>query len=1012
MPAASSYNPERIRKGKVMVRVFVSYSHKDEVWKNRLVGQLEVLGDVGVDPWDDRRIAAGADWQAEIEDAIEACDVAVLLISAPFLTSGFIAGHEIPPLLKRRQEQGVRVIPLILSACQWPRINWLQAIQARPTDGKPLSGMNDHDAETALSALAGEIADLHAALPARRAPGQAVPPERIQLKLPAGATHFLGRDEELAELDAAWADSGGTAVVTLIAPGGVGKTALLKRWLDRMKAANWCGAHKVFGWTFYSQGSGDDRQASDDHFLADALVWFGVEIAATASAEDKGRRLGEAVAKTRTLLVLDGVEPLQYPPGAMGGRLRAPGLRALLDHLAGAGQPGLCVLSSRERLEDLAEYERRAGNPTGCVRRRELGNLGAADGARLLYACGVTHAGTAPIDATDPELLAASQATHGHALTLSLLGNYLRLAFDGDIRRRDRVDFSDADAETGGHAFRVMAAYETWFAREGQAGAREAAALRLLGFFDRPAQPESLAALRAAPVIEGLTDALVGAGDKASRLTFKRIWKRGIGFFGFKSKPSSLLGEGVDELQWQIILHRLRECGLILPAPSDAPLDAHPLVREYHARRLQRDLPAAWREGHRRIYQQLKDSVSHQPDDLDGLQPLYQAMAHGCKAGLHQAVLDEVYIERILRGTGSDGFYTLHKLCAFGADLAAVACFFDDTWHQVSPQLSEMDCGWVLGQAAFDLRAVGRLEEALEPMHSSAEMTEASENWLIAAIRFGDLSELRKTLGQLPGAVQNARQAVAYADACGDDFQRMVQRTTLADALHEQGDTTEALALFAEAEALQAKRQPDYPSLYSLQGLRYCELLLCSAERAAWQVSLAMPRHLVEAIQRECVQVRQRAAQTLEWIKPRYVLLDIGLGLLTLARCALYQALLAGEAPQGEDLDDAFDFLRRASQLAYVPRGLLTRAWFHHARNNPDAARADLAEAQRIATRGGMKLHLADIHLTRARLFRDPAELAQARALIEECGYFRRLPELEDAEAALGVAPAESDRAV
>jgi hypothetical protein len=64
-----------------------------------------------------------------------------------------------------------------------------------------------------------------------------------------------------------------------------------------------------------------------------------------------------------------------------------------------------------------------------------------------------------------------------------------------------------------------------------------------------------------------------------------------------------------------------------------------------------------------------------------------------------------------------------------------------------------------------------------------------------------------------------------------------------------------------------------------------------------------------------------------------------------------------------------------------------------------------------------MRLHMADIHLYRARLFRavtpypwaaDPDgkprgpknDLAAARKLIEECGYWRRKEELEDAEAA------------
>ena len=64
------------------------------------------------------------------------------------------------------------------------------------------------------------------------------------------------------------------------------------------------------------------------------------------------------------------------------------------------------------------------------------------------------------------------------------------------------------------------------------------------------------------------------------------------------------------------------------------------------------------------------------------------------------------------------------------------------------------------------------------------------------------------------------------------------------------------------------------------------------------------------------------------------------------------------------------------------------------------AARADLDEAWQIAERGPMRLHMADIHLHRARLFRDKSELAKARAIIEACGYWRRKEELEDAEEA------------
>jgi len=83
-----------------------------------------------------------------------------------------------------------------------------------------------------------------------------------------------------------------------------------------------------------------------------------------------------------------------------------------------------------------------------------------------------------------------------------------------------------------------------------------------------------------------------------------------------------------------------------------------------------------------------------------------------------------------------------------------------------------------------------------------------------------------------------------------------------------------------------------------------------------------------------------------------------------------------------------------------MPRGLIARAWLHALTNNPTAAHADLDEAWQIAARGDMRLFMADIHLHRARLFRDQAELQKARELIEQCGYWRRKEELEDAEAA------------
>ncbi|HND97990.1 MAG TPA: TIR domain-containing protein, partial [Plasticicumulans sp.] len=246
--------------------------------------------------------------------------------------------------------------------------------------------------------------------------------------LPAATPDFLGRTTELASLDEAWTDAEGTEALVLVAPGGTGKSSLVRRWLEGMKRRRWDGAVRVFGWSFYSQGTAEDRQASEEPFFAAALAFFGVTVAATASIWDKAAALARAVRAQRTLLILDGLEPLQYPPGPMAGELKAPGVQALLKALVHNGQPGLCVITTREAVGELAGHVRSADHPLGSVRQIDLGNLCAADGARLLHRIGVQKAGQAGIKDDDAELLKASEAAKGHALTLRILGLYLARA--------------------------------------------------------------------------------------------------------------------------------------------------------------------------------------------------------------------------------------------------------------------------------------------------------------------------------------------------------------------------------------------------------------------------------------------------------------------------------------------------------------------------------------------------------------------------------------------------------
>jgi len=817
-----------------------------------------------------------------------------------------------------------------------------------------------------------------------------VPPTKLRHT----AERLIGRDEDLARLDSAW--NGNKNVVIVRAFGGMGKTSLVATWRAELAMKNWRGAERVFDWSFYSQGTNDQRNASADVFIANALEAFGDPDPTLGSAWERGARLAGLVAKVRCLLVLDGLEPLQYPPGPMQGKLKDDAIAALLKGLS-AQNAGLCVVTTRERIPDIQQHYGRTADDF------ELAELTDLAGAALLHDRGATRAGAREIARDDQELQTASREVRGHGLTLQLLGQYLRLVEDGDILKRDTVRLADADREYQndasrpyGHAFKAMEAYEKWFEREGAQGQRHLAVLRLLGLFDRPASKSCLGALRERPVIAGLTAPLVN----------------------------------LQQRELAAVTHRLEEIQL-LTVQDDGSLDAHPLLREYFGQRLREEQPEAWQAAHRRIYEHLCATTKDKPDaTLEDLQPLYQAVAHGCHAGMQQDACTNVYRARIVR---AEEFYSTNKLGAFGSDLGAVSCFFETPWSRISPALLEDAQSWLLAVSGFGLCALGRLTEARDPIRAALSIELRREDWKNAAISYSNLTQLELTLGQVARAMEDAGQSVTYAVRSGDLGERVVNRATHADVLHQSGCREDAEARFREAEQLQAEWRPKMPLLFSLWGFRYCDLLLSPSEREAG-------KKVAEGREEEglaiCRAVSERAAQTLNWAtEARADLLTIAFDHLTLGRAALYAAILESRSRQLEsaqtspaptfeerqrgfstatwELDHAVSGLRRAGVQHQLPRGLLTRAWLRSvtgARTGSESAQSDLNEAWEIAERGPMPLFMADIHLYRARLFfRDAKypwespqyDLAEARRLIFKHGYLRRKEELEDAEAAL-----------
>ena len=130
------------------LKIFISYSHKDEGFKDELALMLESMQRRGIiDAWQDRRIEAGDEWYQAIQTAMNDCNIALLLVSKDFLASSFIRNEEIPHLLQRRKKEGMRLIPIIIRPCLWSSEPILKGLQALPKDGKAVISFPEDNGE-------------------------------------------------------------------------------------------------------------------------------------------------------------------------------------------------------------------------------------------------------------------------------------------------------------------------------------------------------------------------------------------------------------------------------------------------------------------------------------------------------------------------------------------------------------------------------------------------------------------------------------------------------------------------------------------------------------------------------------------------------------------------------------------------------------------------------------------------------------------------------------------------
>ena len=145
-------------KDKLPLKVFISYSHRDEDWKNDLDMHLSTMKRQGlIDVWQDRKIAPGAEWDDEIKKRLEASHLVLILLSPGFQASDYIQDDEVPRALSLHAAGQAKVVPIFVKHVEWKDAIYGK-LQGLPRDEKFLDTFPNRD--QGLATVAKELREL------------------------------------------------------------------------------------------------------------------------------------------------------------------------------------------------------------------------------------------------------------------------------------------------------------------------------------------------------------------------------------------------------------------------------------------------------------------------------------------------------------------------------------------------------------------------------------------------------------------------------------------------------------------------------------------------------------------------------------------------------------------------------------------------------------------------------------------------------------------------------------
>ena len=580
---------------------------------------------------------------------------------------------------------------------------------------------------------------------------------------------FVGRKEYLKTITK-WYKSPKVRIGGLIGWGGVGKSALVRKWYDEL-GANEIQPDGIFWWGFY-------RNAYLEQFLNALLRYVSggqIELERIKSTWEKMEWIKEYIHQGTYLIVLDGLEEMQKGEvsGEKYGMMIHRELTEFFHYLVDAKKSeGLCLITTRYELKDINQWH------TNGFEREKISDLSDNDSVEMLK--------VRKIQGNDKDLKEVAKRYKKHPLSLTSTAGYLNRYYDGEIKQAPDVEFVLGDEERFKDVNKLLGKY---------AERMSEAERRFLNIFSLFRQ-------------------------EVTERDFYGVFRKRI-----ESAMFNYAIVEMNELDFRDMINGLVDWRLISYDKMKKTYTAHPLIKSY----FESDFEERNKKlCHQRIYAYFGENAPEEADTLEEMQPLFEQVYHGCAAGLYDEVLDDVYWEKIHRGKE---YFITQKIGAWETNLSLVRNFFPEGDLSLMPLVTKKSAqSWLLNEAGLALKNIGKPEEAEEPIKRHNEIKKELKDWVNASGGYQNLADLQFRTGELESGLESAERAVDLAEKAKSDGDIVFSKAYLGWILYLLGKTKEAEKGFREADELNIKIDPDGERLYSQRGVQYADFLM-SMER-------------------------------------------------------------------------------------------------------------------------------------------------------------------------------------